>query len=221
MELESVTLKLPRELLSGAQRVATARDVSIGHMVRQLLKREVDRQLGTSREGGPDKRLLTALKALLARDMEEASDWSDLADRLRLHGYELREVRGGIILRKSSCGTHVCKAAEIGFSEAILAKRFGAPMPRPAHINTHLGVMPAGDIDATRHAMLSENFAQAKGWPDLINRLACVGMELRPVGADLGVYVAATSRHLCNAGSIGAPLGTLVHRFGGPLPGHS
>ena len=45
MELESVTLKIPRFLLSGAQRVATARDVTIGHMVRQLLKREVDRQL--------------------------------------------------------------------------------------------------------------------------------------------------------------------------------
>lgn len=41
MELESVTLKLPRDLLSGAQRVESAREVTIGHMVRQLLKREV------------------------------------------------------------------------------------------------------------------------------------------------------------------------------------
>jgi len=47
MELESVTLKIPRFLLSGAQRVAIARDVTIGHMVRQLLKREVDRQLNS------------------------------------------------------------------------------------------------------------------------------------------------------------------------------
>ena len=57
MELESVILKLPRDLLSGAQRVATARDVTIGHMVRQLLKREVDRQLSEGCKGDADARL--------------------------------------------------------------------------------------------------------------------------------------------------------------------
>ena len=86
MELESVTLKLPRDLLSGAQRVATARDVTIGHMVRQLLKREVARQLSAKKSDATDERLLAALQVLLARDMAEAKDWDDLAQRLRPHG---------------------------------------------------------------------------------------------------------------------------------------
>ena len=80
MELESVTLKLPRDLLSGAQRVASAREVTIGHMVRQLLKREVARQLSTKRNEATYEYLLAALQA---RDMAEALDWDDLAARLR------------------------------------------------------------------------------------------------------------------------------------------
>ncbi|MDC0135532.1 hypothetical protein OAI26_02510 [Sulfitobacter sp.] len=129
MELESVTLKLPRNLLSGAQRVATARDVTIGHMVRQLLKREVDCQLNSERTEGTDTRLLAAVQALLACD-----------------------------------------------------------------------------------------FGVAKSWPDLISRLACEGMELRSAGADLGVHMATTGRHLCNAGDIDEDYATLVQRFGGPAP---
>jgi len=119
MDLESVTLKLPRDLLSGAQRVATARDVTIGHMVRVLLKREVDRQLsGKTRDAGLDARLLAAVQALLARDIAEAKDWADLQNRLRPHGYELRPAGGGAVLYKSSCNTRVCNASELGFPMA-------------------------------------------------------------------------------------------------------
>lgn len=90
MDTESVTLKLPRALLSEAQHVATAREVTIGHMVRQLLRREVDRQLGAKVDQNTDERLVVALQALLARDMADADGWEDLAARLRPHGYDLR-----------------------------------------------------------------------------------------------------------------------------------
>jgi hypothetical protein len=220
MELESVTLKLPRDLLSGAQRVATARDVTIGHMVRQLLKREVERQLASGTRKETDVRLLVALQALLARDMAEARDWVDLAERLRPHGYELRPAGGGVVLYKSSCGTRVCKGSEIGFGYRDLVKRFGAPMPGHPHSMTHLGVMPTGQIDPTRHAKLSAHLKDARSWPDLINRLAVEGMELRPTGADLGIYIVATGRHLCNSATVGAPYKVLVKTFGAAMPTH-
>ena len=220
MELESVTLKLPRDLLSGAQRVATARDVTIGHMVRQLLKREVARQLSDRPTDAPDARLLAALQALLARDMADAAGWDDMAERLRLHGYDLRPVGGGVVLYKTSCNTRVCKGSEIGFGYSALVKRFGCAMPGHPHTMAHLGTMPAGGIDPKRHAALSGHVSAARSWPDLINRLAVEGMELRALGAELGIYNARTGRHLCNTASLGAPYPTLTLRFGAELPGH-
>ncbi|WP_299414189.1 hypothetical protein [uncultured Sulfitobacter sp.] len=220
MELESVSLKLPRDLLSGAQRVATARDVTVGHLVRQLLKREVDRQLAGGREGDTDARLLAALQALLARDMAEASSWENLQERLKPHGYVLRRQGGGLVLYKTSCGTRVCKGSELGFSYATLVARFGVPMPDHPHTSASVGTMPAGRIDPTRHAMLSGHIAAARSWPDLINRLAVEGMELRPMGAGLGIYITTTGRHLCNSATVGARYKTLVKRYGAAMPGH-
>ena len=218
MDLESVTLKLPRDLLSGAQRVATARDVSIGHMVRQLLKREVDRQLSAKKDEGTDARLLAALSALLARDMSAADSWDDLAERLRPHGYALRPTKGGAALFKTSCGTRVCTGSDIGFSYGALVKRFGAPIPDYPHTASCGGVLPAGQIDPTRHEVLCRHMSDARNWPDLINRLACEGMELRKTGASLGVYAVTTGRHLCNCDALGTGHDALAQRFNAPMP---
>lgn len=218
MDLESVTLKLPRDLLSGAQRIATARDVTIGHMVRQLLKREVERQLSAKKSEATDERLLAALQALLARDMAQATGWDDLAERLRPHGYDLRPSSGGVALFKTSCGTKVCKGSELGFPYSTLVKRFGGHMPGHSHARTYAGVMPAGNIDATRQALLRTHIDAARSWPDLINRLAMEGMELRPAGTALGIYNAATGRHLCNTSTLDAPYPTLEQRFGSKHP---
>lgn len=220
MDLESVSLKLPRDLLSDAQRVATARDVTVGHLVRQLLKREVDRQLAGEGTHTTDARLLAALRALLSRDVAEAHCWDNLAERLRPHGYGMRPSGGGLELFKTSCGSRICEGSEIGFAYVDLVKRFGAAMPEYLNSTTQLGVMPAGRIDATRQKMLQGHFAAARSWPDLINRLAIDGMELRPMGAGIGIYVSATGRHLCNAGAVGARYQTLVKRYGAAMPGH-
>lgn len=220
MELESVTLKLPRELLSGAQRVATAQEVTIGHMVRQLLKREVDRQLSSKDTATVSDGLVSAVQTLLAGDVTDASDWDDLSERLRPHGYVFRLNEGGLVLFKTSCGTRICRGSELGFSYASLVKRFGQQMPEPSCTSAVKSVMPAGRLDRTRHTVLSKHFAVARNWPDLINRLAIEGMELRPLGAGLGIHIAATGRHLCNSGTVGVRYQTLVTRFGAAMPGH-
>jgi hypothetical protein len=220
MELESVTLKLPRELLSGAQRVASAREVTIGHMVRQLLKREVDRQLASKDITTVSEGLISAVETLLARDIADANDWDDMAERLRPHGYVFRSHEGDLVLFKISCGTRICTGSELGFSYASLVKRFGQNMPTKPVKKASNGVMPAGRLDPTRHELLSTLFAAARNWPDLINRLAIEGMELRPLGVGLGIHIAATGRHLCNSGTVGVRYQTLASRFGAAMPGH-
>lgn len=221
MDLESVTLKLPRDLLSGAQRIATARDVTIGHMVRQLLKREVDRQLSAKKSEATGERLLAALQALLARDMAQATGWNDLAERLRPHGYALRPSSGGVALYKTSCGTRVCKGSGLGFSYSTLVKRFGGHMPGHSHPAAYSGIMPAGQIDATRHALLYRHINTARSWPDLINRLAMERMELRMTCGALGIYNATTGRHLCNISDLGMLYTALSDRFGAHYPGEN
>lgn len=218
MELESVTLKLPRDLLSGAQRVASAREVTIGHMVRQLLKREVARQLSAKTNEATDERLLPALQALLARDMAEAEDWDDLATRLRTHGYDMRGVSGGVALYKTSCGTWMCNCSDLGFSYATLCRRFGLEMPAHPKEELGIGIMPAGTIDPIRHKLFSRHLSAARSWPDLINRLASEGVELRLLGAALGLHSVVTGRHLCNSGDVGAAYNDLVRHFGCRLP---
>lgn len=218
MELESVMLKLPRELLSGAQRVASAQDVTIGHLVRVLLKREVERQMHAPC-GPRDTRLLAALGALLAGDMVAARDWDDLAKRLRPHGYALHPAEGDLTLVKVSCGTRVCNASDLGFGYGDLVRRFGTDMPGHTRATRNTGVMPAGELDNRRKTYLGRMVTAASGWHDLIAQLASDGMELRPEGAGLAIYATATGRHLCNTAAVGADYRMLAHRFGGPLPG--
>ena len=129
MNDETVTLKLSRRLLNDAGSVAAARDVTIGHLVRELLKKEVDRRLNAKTPNRADETLVAALQALLAKDMAEAKGWLDLSLRLARHGYELRPAGGGLTLHKISCGTRVCKASELGFAYRTLVKRFRSAMP--------------------------------------------------------------------------------------------
>ncbi len=129
MNSEIVTLKMPEALLRDASSVAAAQDVTIGHLVRQLLKKEVDRRLRAKTSNRTDERLIAALQALLVRDMAEACSWSDLAVRLRRHGYDLRPAGGGLTLHKTSCDTRVCKASELGFAYRTLVARFQRGMP--------------------------------------------------------------------------------------------
>ena len=133
MNTETVTLKLPRNLLSRASDVAQRQDVTIGHLVRQLLSKEVDRQLNPKTSHRTDERLVTALHALLGAEMALAENWEDLALGLAEQNYELRPAGGGLTLHKRPCGTRLCKASELGFPYRTLVKRFRCGMPNHPH----------------------------------------------------------------------------------------
>jgi hypothetical protein len=133
MEHQTVTLKLPPNLLSRASTIAQAQDVTIGHLVRDLLRKEVNRQLNAKTPNRADERLVAALQALLATQMALASGWEDLAHRLAGEGYELRPAGGGLTMHRRPCGTRLCKASELGFPYRTLVKRFCGGMPGHPH----------------------------------------------------------------------------------------
>lgn len=133
MNIETVTLRLPYNLLARASTVALNQDVTIGHLVRQLLSKEVDRQLNAKTHNRTDERLVAALEALLATQMALAEGWEDLALRLADEGYELRTAGGGLTMHKRPCGTRLCKASELGYPYRALVKRFRCGMPGHPH----------------------------------------------------------------------------------------
>jgi len=133
MEHQTVTLKLPQNLLSRASDVAQRQDVTIGHLVRKLLSKEVDRHLNAKTPNGADERLVAALQALLASEMALADTWEDLALRLADQGYELRPAGGGLTMHRRPCGRRLCKASELGFPYRKLVKRFRCAMPGHPH----------------------------------------------------------------------------------------
>lgn len=228
MKLETVTLKLPPKLLDDAGVVASGQDVTIGHLVRHLLAKEVARRLHPKPSNRAADALVAALQALLARDFAEATGWRDLATRLARHGYELRPAGGGIALYKRSCGTRVCKGSEIGFGYGILVRRFRAAMP--GHPHGTLGQCfdtgplekpapePFGSAPPKHH--LAPLFETAPDWAALTEGLRKQGYYLRPQGTGLAIYGAKDGRHLCNTAAVGFRYRKLVKRFGAPMPGH-
>ena len=133
MKHENVSLRLPETMFTQAQHIAAREDVSIGQLVRKLLRKEIDRQLNTKRTNRADERLVAALQALLAKEMALAESWSDLAFRLAGEGYELRPAGGGLTLHKRACGERLCKASELGFPYRAFVRRFRAGMPGHPH----------------------------------------------------------------------------------------
>ena len=226
--METVTLKLPEKLLRDAARVACGDDVTIGHLVRQLLAKEVERRLNPKTPNRADEALVAALQALLARDMAEAEGWDDVSARLHHHGYELRPAGGGIALHKASCGTRVCKGSELGFSYRTLVRRFKSGMPGHPHGTLgedfpeyHPDTKPLTTTEKGRlQRRLEPVFRTARDWESLIAELDRRRLVLRPQGRGLALYAHPQGRHVCNTATIGYRYRALVKKFGAPMPGH-
>ncbi len=72
---------------------------------------------------------------------------------------------------------------------------------------------------AVLRARLAEDFAYARDWFDLIDRLRNKGVVLREAGGGLAVFVAPTGARLCKASDVGFSLNRLAQRFRAPFPG--
>ncbi|MEM6938925.1 MAG: hypothetical protein AAF943_00605 [Pseudomonadota bacterium] len=220
--MEKVTLQLPDALLRDASRVAAAQDVTIGHLVRVLLRKEVERRLNPKTPMRADETLLAALQALLARDMAEAENWEDLDARLSCHGYMLRPAGGGLTLYKISDGMRVCKASELGFSYPSLVKRFQAALP--GHPFGTLGLVarhPYADVKPLTQAeqqrlveRLTPHFNAAESWQQLAEALGQRGFDLRPTQTGIALFKTGQGRHICDTSALGYSLAALIQQFG-------
>lgn len=133
MEMDAVTIRLPREMRIALAQIARGDDVSPGQLIRALVNKEIARRHNAKPPVSADERLIAPLRARLAADLAEALCWDDLDMRLKAKGYVLREAGGGLALHSHQSGERVCKASELGFSYSRLMRRFRAPFPGHAH----------------------------------------------------------------------------------------
>lgn len=152
MDLQTVTRRVPEMPIDSVGGVAPRQELTIGHLARRLLQREVADWLAHSqtRVGG-DERLVVALQALLASDIARAADWEDLCGRLATQDFTLLPEGGGLCLHKRTCGTRLCSASELGVAYHKLVKRFGCGMP--GH--------PDGTLGLTFDAQMDEDACNA------------------------------------------------------------
>ena len=74
---------------------------------------------------------------------------------------------------------------------------------------------------APLRALLADDFAYARDWPDLQSRLSRKGYQLREAGGGLALHRATDGARLCKASELGQPYALLIRRFRAPFPGHS
>lgn len=72
---------------------------------------------------------------------------------------------------------------------------------------------------AMLRARLSEDFALARDWFDLMTRLREKGVLLREAGGGLALFDAAGGARICKASDIGFSLNRLARQFRAPFPG--
>ena len=72
---------------------------------------------------------------------------------------------------------------------------------------------------AMLRARVAEDFAYARSWFDLVDRLREKDVVLREAGGGLALFSAATGARLCKASDVGYSLNALGRRFGAPFPG--
>ena len=129
MTLEAVTLRLPRALLSDAQRLAHTRGITVGEMIRQYLEHETTKPPETRAE--KTVRLTTPI-------FETARDWQELIHLLHQAGYALKPQGTGVSLYDARTDTYLCNASKTGFKYRKLVKRYRAVMPGHPHGARHL-----------------------------------------------------------------------------------
>ena len=111
MLTRDLTVRLSEELLDAAVQLARSRDVTLGHLVRDLLAKEIGRQTRARPPVRADEQLVAPLRARLAGDFADSSGWGDLQRRLQDKGFVLRQAGGGLALHAWPDDRRLCKAS--------------------------------------------------------------------------------------------------------------
>ncbi|MCX7888768.1 MAG: hypothetical protein N2422_03435 [Rhodobacteraceae bacterium] len=72
---------------------------------------------------------------------------------------------------------------------------------------------------APLRALLADDLAYARDWPDLMRRLAVKGFLLREAGGGIVLCRSPGGQRLCKGSELGYSYSRLLARFGAPMPG--
>ena len=122
-------IDLAREHWEALDQLARREHVSVSALLQEAVRREVQRRGRAPKAEGPDEALLSPIRAHLADDFAYAKGWAELDTRLQRKGYRLAESGPGLILVAWPGGEKICKASDLGYSHARLARKFGQPWP--------------------------------------------------------------------------------------------
>lgn len=111
----------------------------------------------------------------------------------------------------------VAHAREITLQQ-LLKDALNAELAR-AHRAARSPVRADERLVAMLRARLAGDFAYARDWFDLIDRLRDKGVLLREAGGGLALFGAAGGARLCKASDIGFSLNRLARQFRAPFPG--
>ena len=98
----TVMFTLPDEAFEALQAKARREGTLPGAILRDVLRRDLEARRGEKSTETLDPAFLGALRTFLARDIVEASGWSDLKRRLATRGYSLRLEDGSLTLSSLS-----------------------------------------------------------------------------------------------------------------------
>ncbi len=110
----------------------------------------------------------------------------------------------------------VARAREITVQQ-LLKDALKAELAR-AHRQARSPVRADERMIAMMRARLSEDFAYARDWFDLIDRLRDKGVVLREAGGGLALFSAPTGARICKASDVGFSLNRLARQFQAPFP---
>jgi len=131
--MESVSFKLPSQMITRLDELARSEDVSVGQVIRAAIEREFRRRDALTTPPRADQRLLTPVRSKVGPAFEISETWSDLRERLMEAGYTLREAGGGLALHEAISGRFICRTSEIGYGYPALLRRFSGPFPGHSH----------------------------------------------------------------------------------------
>lgn len=131
--MESVTIKLPPQVITQLETLARDEDVSIGQIVRRAVERDLSRRNELCTPPRTAETLLAPIRVRATALFLEAKSWSQLKLALIDEGYTLREAGGGLALHDAVSGRFLCRTSEIGFGYPTLMRRLKGPFPGHSH----------------------------------------------------------------------------------------
>ena len=144
-------ISLPPTMDADVERWAIEEDVSVGQIVRELIRKEQRRRATPKTTQRADEALVARLQRLLVPAMADAFDWDDLHKRLAALSHALKPAGGGLTVHDLTTGARLCKSSELGFPYARFVRKFRCPMPglpqKMAHVLGKLRAQPNADAE--------------------------------------------------------------------------